>query len=217
MVRHALPHRASPGSGAADPELTELGHQQAHRVAEALAREGVATVYTSPQLRARQSAAPLARLLGVVPTVTAGLAEFDSNDASYLPVHEMAEASPALWQRMRAGQLPAHVDVPAFRARVAEAFEAISLAHPGTRTVACFAHAGTINVYLAGLLGMDRPLAFPLDYTGITRVSVSRGGRRVVRTVNEIAHVADLLDPAKSAGSTRQPATGAATVTGVGE
>jgi probable phosphoglycerate mutase len=196
LVRHALPHRVSAGSSAADPELTELGHQQAHRVADAVAREGVTAVYTSPQLRARQTAAPLAQLLGVAPTVAAGLAEFDSNDASYVPVHEMAEASPALWQRLRAGQLPAHVDAPAFGARVSEAFAAISRAHPGARTVACFAHAGTINVYLAGVLGMDRPLAFPLDYTGITRVSVSRGGRRVARTVNEIAHVADLLDPA---------------------
>ena len=40
---------------------------------------------------------------------------------------------------------------------------------------------------------MARPLAFPLDYVGITRVLAGRDGRRVVRTVNEIAHVADLL------------------------
>jgi broad specificity phosphatase PhoE len=59
----------------------------------------------------------------------------------------------------------------------------------------CFAHAGTINVYLATLLGLARPLSFPLDYAGISRVTLSRGGRRSVRTVNEIAHVADLLDP----------------------
>ena len=37
--------------------------------------------------------------------------------------------------------------------------------------------------------------AFPLDYAGITRVLAARDGRRSVRTVNEIAHVADLLAP----------------------
>ena len=37
--------------------------------------------------------------------------------------------------------------------------------------------------------------AFPLDYAGITRVVAARDGRRSVRTVNEIAHVADLLAP----------------------
>ena len=48
--------------------------------------------------------------------------------------------------------------------------------------------------------GIARPLAFPLDYAGITRVIAGRDGRRYVRTVNEIAHVADLLTPI--AGST---------------
>jgi probable phosphoglycerate mutase len=72
--------------------------------------------------------------------------------------------------------------------------------------VACIAHAGTINVYLAALLGLPRPLTFPLDYAGITRVSVSRGGRRSVRTVNEIAHVADLLDPASAPTSSEERA-----------
>jgi probable phosphoglycerate mutase len=56
------------------------------------------------------------------------------------------------------------------------------------------AEAGVINVFLADILGIERPLSFPLDYAGITRVTISRGGRRSARTVNEIAHVADLLD-----------------------
>jgi probable phosphoglycerate mutase len=57
------------------------------------------------------------------------------------------------------------------------------------------AHAGVINTWLAHLLGIARPLPFPLDYAGITRVLAARDGRRSVRTVNEIAHVADLLPP----------------------
>jgi probable phosphoglycerate mutase len=55
------------------------------------------------------------------------------------------------------------------------------------------AHAGVMNTWLAHLLRLDRPLTFPLDYTGITRILAGRDGRRVVRTVNEIAHVGDLL------------------------
>jgi probable phosphoglycerate mutase len=66
-------------------------------------------------------------------------------------------------------------------------------AHPGRATAAVVAHAGTIDVWLARLLGIARPLAFPLDHTGITRVLAGRDGRRVVRSVNETAHVADLL------------------------
>jgi 2,3-bisphosphoglycerate-dependent phosphoglycerate mutase len=195
LVRHALPRRSRGGDGA-DPELTALGHRQAGRVAEALARVELDAVYTSPQRRARQTAAPLLEARGLAAEVVPGLAEYDAGDRAYVPVHLMAEADPAAWRRMREQRLPAHVDVPAFTGRVTAALGGIASAHPGTATVACFAHAGTINVYLAELLGLARPLTFPLDYAGITRVAVSRDGRRSVRTVNEVGHVEDLLDPA---------------------
>lgn len=202
LVRHALPMRVAAVDGAADPELTELGRRQARRVAEALCPEPVDAVYTSPQRRAIETAAPLVDALGAVAPVTQGLAEFDVDQPNYVPVHEMARADPATWQRMLDKRLPAHVDEQAFTARVGAAFAEISAAHPGTATVACFAHAGVINVYLAEILGLARPLTFPLDYAGITRVSVSRDGRRSVRTVNEIGHVADLLDPTAASATT---------------
>jgi probable phosphoglycerate mutase len=210
LVRHALPHRVvaeDPKTGVADPTLTELGTQQAARVAERIVHEQVSAVYTSPQRRARDTAEPLVRALGLAPTVAPGLAEYDAAEPRYVPVHEMARLDPAAWERMRAGQLPAHVDVPGFRDRVERAFAEIAQAHPGATTVACFTHAGTINVYLAALLGLARPLTFPLDYTGITRVTISRDGRRSVRTVNEVGHVADLLDPAGPTAPTPPIAT----------
>jgi broad specificity phosphatase PhoE len=76
---------------------------------------------------------------------------------------------------------------------VVAAFERIIASHPGRETAVVVAHAGVVNTWLAHLLGLDRPLVFPLDYAGITRVLAGRDGRRLVRTVNEIAHVADLL------------------------
>ena len=94
---------------------------------------------------------------------------------------------------MRDGLLPAHVEVTAFTARVAAAYESVVAAHPGRATAVVVAHAGTIDVWLAHLLGIARPLTFPLDYAGITRVLAGRDGRRVVRSVDETAHVADLL------------------------
>lgn len=212
LVRHALPHRGEAGvNGVADPGLTELGRRQAARVVGAVDGERIEAIYTSPQRRARETAEPLAAALGVAATVTPGLAEYDSGDRHYVPVHEMAEADPAAWARMLAGQLPEHVDLEAFRMRVDGALGTIADAHPGAATVVCFAHAGTINVYLATLLGLARPLSFPLDYAGITRVTLSRGGRRSVRTVNEIAHVADLLDPSKPSSPGSPGSSGAPT------
>jgi broad specificity phosphatase PhoE len=199
LVRHALPERihsadaADRPGGPADPVLTELGERQAERLVDALVKDGVAGLYASPLARARGTAAPLAVALGRESDIVDDLREYDADAGQYVPVHEMARLDPAAWDRMLAGLLPADVDVPAFTARVAAALEGIVAAHPGRETAVVVAHAGVINTWLAHLIGIDRPLAFPLDYAGITRVLAGRDGRRVVRTVNEIAHVADLL------------------------
>ncbi|MEN3269316.1 MAG: 2,3-bisphosphoglycerate-dependent phosphoglycerate mutase [Pseudonocardia sp.] len=201
LVRHALPERihasdlaeADRPGGPADPGLTELGERQAARLVDALAPDDVAGLYVSPLARARGTAAPLAAVLGRDPEIVEDLREYDADSDHYVPVHEMARLDPAAWERMRAGLLPAYVDVPAFTARVDAAFERIIAAHPGRETAVVVAHAGVVNTWLAHLLRLDRPLTFPLDYTGITRILAGRDGRRLVRTVNEIAHVADLL------------------------
>ena len=46
---------------------------------------------------------------------------------------------------------------------------------------------------LQEILGLPRPLTFPLDYVSVSRVLVSRNGTRRVASVNETAHVRDLL------------------------
>jgi glucosyl-3-phosphoglycerate phosphatase len=51
--------------GIVDPRLTALGHAQAADAARVLAEQPVARIITSPYTRALQTAAPLARLLGV--------------------------------------------------------------------------------------------------------------------------------------------------------
>jgi 2,3-bisphosphoglycerate-dependent phosphoglycerate mutase len=201
IVRHALPERIHPADaeeadrpgGPADPPLTELGERQAGRLVGALAAEDVAGLYVSPLARAKGTAAPLAAALGQEPTIVHDLREYDADSAHYVPVHEMARLDPAAWERMLAGLLPEYVDVPGFTARVHAAFEGIIAAHAGRETAVVVAHAGVVNTWLAHLLGLARPLTFPLDYAGITRVLAARDGRRLVRSVNEIAHVADLL------------------------
>jgi len=59
--------------GIPDPGLTELGRQQAAAAAEALEREGIRRIIASPYTRALETAAPIARRLGVpvhvMPTV----------------------------------------------------------------------------------------------------------------------------------------------------
>jgi len=51
--------------GIPDPRLTELGRQQAEAAAEALAEEPIRRIICSPYTRALETAAPVARRLGV--------------------------------------------------------------------------------------------------------------------------------------------------------
>ena len=51
--------------GIPDPHLTPLGHEQAEAAAEALADQGVRRIIASPYPRALQTAAPIARRLGL--------------------------------------------------------------------------------------------------------------------------------------------------------
>ncbi|MDZ4236149.1 MAG: histidine phosphatase family protein, partial [Dietzia sp.] len=59
MVRHALPLRSEPGEGS-DPRLSTKGVEQATRLPDALSRFPIRRVVSSPQVRAVETAQPLA-------------------------------------------------------------------------------------------------------------------------------------------------------------
>ena len=195
LVRHALPVRidATPDGAPADPELAPRGHEQAQRLVEALARDRVDALYTSPSRRARETAGPLERALGVQAEVDDGLAEFDTADSSYVPVEELKAAGDPRWTALVHGDLYSHdVDPVAFRARVVEAVERIAARHPGGRVV-LFSHAGAINAATGVVLGQDRTIWFAPDYCSISRIAAARDGRRGIVSLNETGHVRDLL------------------------
>lgn len=84
LLRHGQTPMSAAGvfSGRSDPALTELGEHQARRAADWLrqrqdAGEGITEVYTSPLVRARQTAEAAARALDLEVTVTDDLIETD--------------------------------------------------------------------------------------------------------------------------------------------
>lgn len=195
LVRHALPVRidATHDGAPADPGLSELGHAQAERVLQALAGDEVTHVYTSPALRARETAAPLADALRLEPVVAPGLAEFDEAHTSYVPVEELRAADDPRWHALVRGDLMhGDVDPVAFRDRVVGAVEEIAQRHPGGRAV-LFMHSGSINAYTGHVTGQARPLWFAPAYASVSRIGAPRDGRRGVVSLNETGHVRDLL------------------------
>ncbi len=195
LVRHALPVRvdATADGRPADPTLAELGHRQARRVLHALELDKVAALYSSPASRARQTALPLADALGLEVRVERGIAEFDADETSYVPVEELRAADDPRWHALVRGDLSqTTVDPVAFRNRVVAAVEGIVARHPGERVV-LFTHSGTINAYAGHVLGQPRALWFAPTYASVTRIGAARDGRRGVVSLNETSHVRDLL------------------------
>jgi phosphohistidine phosphatase len=86
IVRHA---EAAPGTPDELRELTAEGHAQARRLAEKLAQERPDAVLSSPLLRARQTAEPIAEANGIEVSVDERLAP--GTDAATL-VEAAAEA-----------------------------------------------------------------------------------------------------------------------------
>lgn len=198
LVRHAEPVAVSDQAGGADPALSPQGHEQAAALGAWLAGatgEKIVEVVVSGMRRARESAAPAAQALGLDPVVDPELAEFDVGRSSYQPVHERLGSDDPDWRRITEGHYPSFVDAEAFTARVRTAFGRIVERHreAGRESVLVVCHAGVINTFLTGQLGLDRPLYFPLDHGGLSRVLVSRSGRVRVRSVNETGHVEGLL------------------------
>lgn len=195
IVRHALPLRVdlAPDGGPADPGLAERGLQQAERLVDALRLDEVTALYTSPRRRARETAAPLERALGLTAEVEPDLDEFDRDDPSYVPVEELAAANDPRFLRLLNGDLYSEdVDPVEFRKRVVTAVESIVARHPnGTAVLVC--HAGVCNAYLGHVLGQERPIWYAPAYCSVNRVVASRTGRRAVLSMNETQHVRDLL------------------------
>jgi broad specificity phosphatase PhoE len=191
LVRHALPQRSE---GHADPELSERGRAQAERLAHALRADAVDALYTSPALRARQTAAPVEAALGLLAQVEPGIAEFDSGEHSYVPIEELRATGDPRWHAVARGDLySAGVDPVAFRGRVVQACERVAACHPGGRAV-LFTHAGACNALLGHVLGQQRAIWYAPAYCSLQRVAFARDGRRGVVSVNETLHVRDLLD-----------------------
>lgn len=189
LVRHGLPIRETSESGPADPGLDIAGREQAQAVADWLRTEQIDAIYSSPMKRALETAMPLCEALNMAPTILAGLAEFDRDATSYVPMEELQAQDHPEWHKFRDGRWDElGIDLPAFRARVLEAIDHIVNAHPQQR-VAVFAHGAVINVSTGSVIGIDDLFWFVPAYTGISRLHASRQGRRGIGSINETPHL----------------------------
>ena len=190
LVRHGLPVRREVVEGPADPELSVEGQDQSARLANYLATESVAAIYSSPMKRAFQTAEPLAVKTSLPISIVDDVAEYDRLSNEYIPIEELRAANDERWHKLVAGGWQSDSDtLDNFRHRVVSSLEQLISQHASQRIVVT-CHGGVINQYIAHVLGIstERGFFYP-QYTSIHRVVAAQNGLRSIVSLNEIAHL----------------------------
>jgi probable phosphomutase (TIGR03848 family) len=189
LVRHGqtpttgklLPGRA-PGL-----HLAELGQTQAQGAADRIkALAKVDAVYASPLERARETAAPIGKVLGQKVRIDKGLLECDFGDWTgaelktlmKLPEWTTVQRSPSTFR------FPNGESFTEMQTRIVSALDRIRAAHPGG-TVVCVSHADPIKAAVAHAMGthIDLFQRIVISTCSISAIAYSVGGP-VVLTVN---------------------------------
>lgn len=181
LIRHGQSAPYVPGrpfrlvDGHGDPELTELGHFQARRVADRLVDEPVSAIYVTTLTRTRQTAAPLAAATGLEPIVEPNLREVFLGEAEGGLLREMfATDHPtarALQEQNDWGVIPGAESNAQLTARVVGAVEAMADRHQG-EMVAAFCHGGVIAAMLTHVAGSGPGTFFGVRHTSINHLVV---------------------------------------------
>jgi 2,3-bisphosphoglycerate-dependent phosphoglycerate mutase len=203
LVRHGESEPLVPGrpfplvDGHGDPALAPDGQVQAQQVAARLAGHPIDAMYVSTLRRTVETAAPLAALLGIEPTVERDLREVYLGEwEGELYRLRMAEGHPVAMQvinEQRWDAIPGAESAESINARVSGALARIVAAHPG-ECVAIFSHGGIIAAILAHVTQAGRPFAFLGASNGSISQLVAFGDRWILRRFNDTAHLAGDLD-----------------------
>ena len=202
LVRHAQQQidLAGPVGEMVDPPLSALGDRQADAVGRLLASDRLAAVYCSPLRRARTTAEQVARHHGLTPIVVHDLREVEiwrdvpqeKSIREILGPHYLT----AVRERMIAEKVwdvyPYSEPSAVFRRRAINAIEAILAAHSSER-IAIICHGGVINAYTGHLVASPYDMFFRPAHASVCRVLAGHG-RRAVRSLNDVHHLAEGLE-----------------------
>ena len=194
LVRHAETDEAMRGRcyGRLDVGLSKEGRRQARALGAALEAQSLAAVYSSPLVRALDTARAIAAPHGHEPRTVDELREIDFGALEGLAYDEIRDERPELFREWMAR--PTSVRFPGgeafadLRARVLPAIAEIRRRHEG-EVVALVAHGGVVRVTLADALGLGDGAVFRLgqSYGGLSVVDWAEGAT-VVPVVNAVLY-----------------------------
>jgi broad specificity phosphatase PhoE len=197
LIRHAqsLGNAAHRIQGWDDQPLTELGRAQAAALARRLA-DGydACALYSSPLLRARETAELVAGQLGLNIQCDDRLKEHDCGAITGMCFEEVANHFPEVARGWREDPwhtpIPGEESVGVFKRRVLSVFDEIVGSHSEGDTLAIIAHGGTLGAYLAGLLGLDFRQRQPWMFDNASLSIVILGSLRPrIALLNDTCHL----------------------------
>ncbi len=179
--------------GRADRPLTELGHRQAEAAGEALESVQIEAIYSSPLVRAVDTAAPTARIHGLEIQNEEGLIDIDYGEWQGVSRPDVMERFPELYRTWI--EAPHRVTFPGgeglaeVRARVLPAVKRLAASHAES-TIALFSHRVVIKVLLCALLGLDDSHFWEIrqDPGAVNRIELS-GDEVALVCMNDTCHL----------------------------
>ncbi|HUF98729.1 MAG TPA: MSMEG_4193 family putative phosphomutase [Ilumatobacter sp.] len=167
--------------------LAELGVQQAERAAERIAElTKVDALYCSPLERARETAAPIGKALGLKPVVARGLLECEFGDWTGAQLKDLMKRPEwATVQRAPSTfRFPNGESFTEMQVRIVSELDRLRVAHPGG-TIVCVSHADPIKAAMAHALGthLDLFQRIVISTCSISAIAFTHGGP-VALTVN---------------------------------
>ncbi|MEU9238302.1 bifunctional RNase H/acid phosphatase [Streptomyces sp. NPDC048385] len=199
LLRHGetplTPQKRFSGSGGTDPALSDVGQEQARRVADALARRGtIETILASPLTRTRQTAAAVAERLGLDVTVEEGIKETDFGAWEGLTFGEVRERHPddltAWLADPSAHPTGGGESFAETAARIAATRDKLIAAHAG-RTVLLVTHVTPIKTFVQLALGAPLQSLFRMELSAasLSAVAYYADGNASVRLFNDTSHL----------------------------
>jgi len=196
LVRHGQTDcsKSSRYCGEIDVPLNSNGKAVAESLAEFYGGESWEAIYSSPKLRARQTAAPLAEATGLEVRIEEGLREIAYGDWDGLLERDVKERFPEEFRVWSAD--PARNSPPGGESAIEIAFrvvpviEAIRHRHPAGKVIV-FSHKATIRVLVCALLGIDLSLfrARVAQAVGAVTVFEFRETGPLLKVLNDQSHV----------------------------
>ena len=170
LVRHGetAANRARLALGRADPPLTERGNEQADALARALADSGVEKIFSSPLLRARETAAAIAGALHRDVDVDDRLVEMDYGEWDERSFSEFPPEDLARWRRDATFAPPGGESLLAVGERIATVCQDLVDGPP----VIVVSHVSPIKAAAIWAMDADPLLAWRmhLDVASISRI-----------------------------------------------